>query len=414
MEAISKILIRKFGGTCVGSIERIEKAADIIARASENGSKQVIVVSAMSGETDRLVSLAEGVCPGVKNIAYDMLLAAGEQVSVALLSLALQRRKVESMPLLAYQIGIRTDNFFSKARIRAVNASNLLSYLENQDVVLVAGFQGVTQEGKITTLGRGGSDTTAVALAATLNQSVCEIFTDVPSVYTADPRLLNNAKQISHLSFEEMMEMSSLGSRVLHHRSVEIAARNNVHIHVRSMFEINKKGTWVVPKEELMETALVSAVTQDENVIVFQLSSVGSAQFVSQLFGDLARRSISVDVITQSAPQGACFSLAFSVNVADLQEAKNIIYRRVDKSKVCILEDVAKLSIVGVGMVGHPGVAASFFKVLSQMHIQMHIITTSEIKISVIIDKKYLKEAAAALHKEFCLNKDGANGTSVS
>ena len=409
MSDLSRIIVRKFGGTCVGSIERIEMAADVIARTAKENQRQVVIVSAMSGETDRLVGLARRICPNVKNMAYDMLLAAGEQASVALLSLALQRRGVKSAPLLAYQVGIRTDSFFSRARIQQIDTSRLLNYVGEGQPALVAGFQGVTNHGRITTLGRGGSDTTAVAIAAALQQSVCEIFTDVPNVYTADPRLLKGARQMKHVSFEEMMEMSSLGSRVLHHRSVEIAARHRVRIHVRSMFE-NKEGTWIVPKEELMEAALVSAVTHDENVVVFKLFSLPTgSQFISQLFSDLARRSISVDVITQSL-RGENQSLAFSVDREDLHEAKDIIYRIIDKDKVLILENVAKLSIVGVGMAGHPGVAARFFTVLNRMNTLMHIVTTSEIKISVIIDKKYLKDAANALHEEFCLGNGGENG----
>lgn len=406
---VSRIVVRKFGGTCVGSIERIEMAADIIAHAAKLNQRQVVIVSAMSGETDRLVALARRICPNVKNMAYDMLLAAGEQASVALLSLALQRRGIESAPLLAYQVGIRTDSFFSRARIQKIDTGRLLNYVSEGQPVLVAGFQGVTSQGRITTLGRGGSDTTAVAIAAALQQSDCEIFTDVPNVYTADPRLLKESRRIKRLSFEEMMEMSSLGSRVLHHRSVEIAARHCIRIHVRSMFE-NKEGTWIVPKEELMETALVSAVTHDENVVVFKLLSVPKgSQFISRLFSDLARRSISVDVITQSL-RGEDQSLAFSVDREDLHEAKEIIYRVIDKDKLVILENVAKLSIVGVGMAGHPGVAARFFKVLNQMNTVMHIVTTSEIKISVIIDKKCLKDAAKALHEEFCLGNGNGNG----
>ena len=398
-----EIMVKKFGGTSIGSIERIEAVADrIVKDYQSSGKKQVVVVSAMSGETNRLVKLAQLMHPHYKGLAYDMLLASGEQVSIALLSMALDKRNIKSVPLLAHQVGIKTTALFSRARILEIPPDILYQYLEEKDVLLVAGFQGVTGQNRITTLGRGGSDTTAVAMAVALKQSTCEIFTDVPKVYTADPRLIADCRQISYLSFEEMMEMSALGSRVLHSRSVEMAAKFKIKIHVRSTFE-EGEGTWIVPKEELMENPIVSAVTHDLQTVIIKLFPLPrNLDFITSLFNQLADQGISVDVISQSQHQEGQ-RLAFSINTEDLEDTKKIIFKLIDEKQVIIIEDVAKLSIVGVGMAGHPGVAAIFFKVLNKLNMELHLITTSEIKVSAIIDKKHLSVAAKALHEEFKL-----------
>ena len=397
-----KIHVKKFGGTSVGSIERIEQVAERIARDKSRGQKPVVVVSAMSGETNRLTMLAKQIAPACQGPAYDMLLASGEQVSVALLALALKKRNIKATPLLAHQVGIKTDSLFSRARIHEINTDQIRKCLEEEHIPLVAGFQGITNGNTITTLGRGGSDTTAVALAVVLKQSECEIFTDVPKVYTADPNLIEQATQISKLSFEEMMEMSSLGSRVLHCRSVEIAAKYKIKIHVRSTFE-ETEGTWILPKEELMETPLVSAVTQDMKTVIIKMYPVpGGTVFITELFDKLAEKHISLDVISQSYNKEGQ-RLAFSINEEDLEETKKIIYKMIDQKKVSIIENLAKLSIVGVGMANHPGVAARFFKALNRIRMDIHLVTTSEIKISIIIDKKHLLPAAQAIHEEFKL-----------
>ena len=316
------IMVKKFGGTSVGSIERIEAVADrIVKDYKSSGKKQVVVVSAMSGETNRLVKLAQLMHPQYRGLAYDMLLASGEQVSIALLSMALDKRNIKALPLLAHQVGIKTDALFSRARILEIPSDTLYQHLREKDVLLIAGFQGVTGQNKITTLGRGGSDTTAVALAAALKQPSCEIFTDVPKVYTADPRLITDCKQISHLSFEDMMEMSSLGSRVLHSRSVEMAAKFKIKIHVRSTFE-EGEGTWIVPKEELMEKPIVSAVTHDMQTVIIKMFPLPrSLDFITSLFNQLADQGISVDVISQSQHQEGQ-RLAFSINTEDLDATK--------------------------------------------------------------------------------------------
>ncbi len=403
---MQNVQIKKFGGTSVGSIERIRAVADRIVEDRNTGLSPVVVVSAMSGQTDWLMSLAQKFGTQNRGVAYDMLLAVGEQISVALLAMALEQKKVKATPLLAHQVGIQTDSFFSKARIKKIHTDQILQCLKEDQVPLVAGFQGVTAQNKITTLGRGGSDTTAVALALALGKSSCEIFTDVPKVYSADPHLLKMAQPIDQLSFEEMMEMSSLGSRVLHYRCVELAAKYKIRLHVRSTFE-KTNGTWIVPKEELMETPLVSAVTYDSEVVVIKMSSLPSGTaFINRLFNELAKKLISIDVISQS-DQETTQRLAFSVSSDDLHDTQKIVYQIVDKEKVLIVENVAKLSIVGVGMASHPGVAARFFKVLHQENLRLHLVTTSEIKISAIIDKSYLLAGASALHKEFKLEVGG-------
>ena len=386
----------------MGSIEKIEQVAERIAKDKSRGEKPVVVVSAMSGETNRLTYLAKQIYPSYKGPAYDMLLASGEQVSVALCALALEKRNIKATPLLAHQVGIKTDALFSRARIQEINTTPIRECLNRDTVPLVAGFQGVTNGNTITTLGRGGSDTTAVALAVVLKQSECEIFTDVPKVYTADPRLVEEAVAISRLSFEEMMEMSSLGSRVLHCRSVEIAAKYKIKIHVRSTFE-ETEGTWILPKEEFMEKPLVSAVTHDTKTVIVKMYPVpGGTEFITRLFSVLAEKHISVDVISQSYNKEGQ-RLAFSINEEDLEETRKIIYKMVERKKVSIIENLAKLSVVGVGMANHPGVAARFFKALNKTGMDMHLVTTSEIKISAIIDKKHLLPAAKAVHEEFQL-----------
>ena len=404
-----KLMVKKFGGTSVGSIEKIEAVADRLVSDRARGERPVVVVSAMSGETDRLSALAHRVHPHSRCAAYDMLLAVGEQVSTALLALALEKRGVKAQPLLAHQAGIYTDSFFSKARIQKISTDKILHCVQKGWIPLAAGFQGMTSQNNITTLGRGGSDTTAVALAAALKQPACEIFTDVPKIYTADPRLLK-ASQISYLSFEEMMEMSALGSRVLHHRAVELAAKCGIRLHVRSTFETTK-GTWILPKEELMETPFVSAVTHDSKTAVIKMVSApkGTA-FMNRLFSRLAKQLISVDIISQS-DQEQSQRLAFSIMRDDLHETKKIVYQLLSPKQVFIIDDAAKLSIVGVGMAGHPGAAARFFKVLHKAGGVLHLVTTSEIKISAVIDKSYLRTAARALHQEFGLDKTATKTT---
>jgi aspartate kinase len=366
-------MVKKFGGTSVGSIERIEAVADRVLADMKAGQKPIVVASAMSGETNRLVKLANDIDPSYRGPAYDMLVSSGEQVSIALLAIALKKRGAKVAPLLAHQLGIQTDAIFSKARITNVDGQKLLGFLESSVVPIVAGFQGVTEGHQITTLGRGGGDTTALALAAAVGLDVCEIYTDVPAIFTADPRLVPMAREIDMLSFEEMMEMATLGSKVLHFRSVEIAAKYNVKIHLRSAFE-TREGTWVVPEGEKMETPVVSSITHDASVVVLKLFPVPfGAKFLADLFEKLAERGVVVDIITQSQNEEGQ-RVAFSVPEDDLNMALEVVASVVGpKTQVVPMRGMAKLSAVGVGMANHPGVASRYFRILDKVNVPVHL-----------------------------------------
>ncbi|MGZ6480440.1 MAG: aspartate kinase, partial [Bdellovibrionales bacterium] len=297
-----------------------------------------------------------------------------------------------------------TDNVYSKARIINIRTAELENLLAQGIVPVIAGFQGVDEDRNITTLGRGGSDTTAVAIAAALKLKACEIYTDVPAVFTADPRLVPRAREISHLSFEEMMEMASLGSKVLHVRSVEIGAKHGVRIHVRHTFQ-EREGTWIVPEGEVMENPVVSAVTHDSATTIFKLAPIpAETEFMAKLFSELSNKGVSIDIISQSELEKG-YRLAFSVTSEDEPLVRNVLKGFLPKGiEVQSLDHVAKISTVGVGMRNHPGVAARFFSVLAKHDIQVHLETTSEIKISAIIDRHHLEVAAKALHTEFALD----------
>ena len=419
---MSELIVKKYGGTSVGSIERIESLADRLVKEIKQGQKPVVVVSAMSGETNRLIGLAEKIDPDYRGSAYDMLIASGEQVSISLLAIALQKRGVKAQPLLGFQLGIRTDSTFAKARIQSIDTDPIFELVENNVVPVVAGFQGVDEDDNITTLGRGGSDTTAVALAAAIQSRAscdCEVYNDVPAGFTADPRPVSKARELPSLSCEEMMEMAALGSKVLHIRCVEIAAKYGVKIHLRSTFE-EREGTWILPDTPAspssskgsstmtiqIEQPVVSAVTHDANTAVFKLFPVPTGpDFLARLFDMLAKKGVVVDIITQSeTTEGQ--RLAFSVTKEDIPLSRQALKDFVPNSDhITLIENMAKISVVGVGMRNHPGVAARFFAVLAKTGVPIHLVTTSEIKISAVIEQGKLKEAAEALHTEFGLDK---------
>lgn len=389
----------------MGSIQRIEAVADRLARDIERGERPIVVASAMSGETNRLVQLASEVNPKYRGPSYDMLLASGEQVSIALLAMALEKRGIQALPLLAFQLGIETDSIFSKAKIQSVDSKRLKGFVDEGIVPVVAGFQGVFQN-RITTLGRGGSDTTAVALAAALDEAECEIFTDVPAVFSADPRLVPNARELKSIGASEMMEMAALGSKVLHFRCVELAAKFGVKIHLRSTFE-EREGTWILPDEgDQMEAPVVSAITHEAMTSIIKVfpTPVGP-KFMADLFELLAEKGVVIDIITQSFNEEGQ-RLAFSVHGDDVPEAEEILKSFLPKSaQISIMNNMAKLSAVGVGMRTHSGVAGRFFRILSQINADIHLVTTSDIKISAVIEQSHLKEAAQALHREFGLDR---------
>jgi aspartate kinase len=409
MKTQTLISVKKFGGTSVGSVEKINKLAQRIRSEWESGKGgfPVAVVSAMAGETNRLVALGEQIFPNHRGPAYDMLVASGEQVAVALLTMALEKIGLRAKPYLAYQLGIITDSMYSRARIQNINTAKILADINEKIIPVVAGFQGIDEFDNITTLGRGGTDTTAVALAAALGARECEINKDdVPAVLSADPRIVPKAREIRKMSFDEMIEMASLGSKVLHIRAVEMGAKYGVRIHVRSTFE-DRQGTWIVPEGEMMENPLVAGVTHESSTAVLKLFPVPEGtEALAGLFEALTKRGIVVDIITQSeSPEGQ--RLAFSVPAEDVVISQEVVRECFgQKISVEVMKDVSKVSIVGVGMRNHPGVAATFFRTLAKNGIDVHLVTTSEIKVSAIIDKPKLERAARDLHSAFKLDAE--------
>ena len=398
------LLVQKYGGTSVGSIERIKQVAEKIRRAKRAGSEIVAVVSAMAGETNRLVSLAHEISEIPDEREKDVLLASGEQVSVALLSLALKELGQPTRSFLGHQVRIETDSAYGKARIRNIDSTKIVESLKNGEVVVIAGFQGVDEDDNITTLGRGGSDTSAVALAAFLNAEACEIYTDVEGVFTTDPAICPEARKLARVSYDEMIELASTGAKVLEIRSVEFAKKFSVPVHVRSTFA-DVEGTWVVKEEESMDDVLVSGVSYDQNEVKITLQRVPDRPgLAAQIFSPIAAAHIVVDMIIQNASEDGTTDLTFTVPKADYKKALSIVEKTaaVVKSKgVKVDTDIAKISVVGVGMRTHAGVAAKMFEVLAREGINIEMISTSEIKISVVIDGKYTELAVRVLHDAF-------------
>ena len=401
------LLVQKFGGTSVGSIERIRNVARLALETQKQGHEVVLVVSAMAGETNRLVGLAKEINASPYSREYDLLIASGEQVSAGLVSLAINTLagEVRAKAFLGYQLGILTDSVFSKARIQAIDTQLLKKELSQGIIPVIAGFQGVDADRNITTLGRGGSDTSAVAIAAALKADDCEIYTDVDGVYTTDPRLYKGARKISHISYEEMMEFASLGAKVLQIRSVELAAKYQLPVHVRSSFD-PVEGTRVVSKESLssaMEEVLVSGVAADLAQIKFTVKNVPNRPgSIAQLFKSLSERAISVDVIVQDVADDQTLKISFTVATDDFLKTQQALSDL--KLSFRSHADLAKISIVGVGMQNHPGVASKMFDLLAAADIPIFLISTSEIKISVLISKENAARAVESLHRGFGLD----------
>lgn len=398
-------IVKKFGGVSVGSIEKIEAVAERLQEDCKRGEQPIVVISAMSGWTNSLMEMANKIYPDFQGEAYDMLLSSGEQISLALLSLALEKRNIKNTPLLGHQAGIQTDSFFSKACIQSIKTDRLEEILDKNHIPLVAGFQGVTKDNQITTLGRGGSDLTAVALSVALKIEVCEIYTDVLGVFTADPKLIPKARKQKELGFSEMMEMSYLGSKVLQIRSVEMAGKYGIKIHVRHAVE-KETGTWIIKKEEAgMEDSVVSAIAHDLNTQIIKLKNLPSGvDFISNLFMELGKKSVFVDIISHSGIEGH-YRLSFSIPKTDFASCKDVLKKLVAEKDISVVDNVAKISIVGVGMASYSGVAGRFFSVIKKTKANLYLVTTSEIKISAIIDEKDLKKTAIALHEEFGLSQ---------
>jgi len=402
------LIVQKYGGTSVGTIERIHRVADRVAQAQREGHQIVVVLSAMSGETDRLIKLAHDATATPDERELDMLLSTGERVTIALLAMELRGRGINARSFTGRQVGIITDNAHTKARIARVTADRIREALEQGVIPVVAGFQGINEQSDVTTLGRGGSDLSAVALAAALKADRCIIFTDVDGVYTADPNIVPAAGRIDRIAYEEMLEMASLGAKVLQTRSVEFAAKFNVPVEVNSSFK-EGKGTLVTKEDADMEAAAVAGVTGDRNQAKITIVGVPDKPGIAaRIFGAVAEAGINVDMIIQNMSQAAMTDLSFTVPRADLKKAVPIIHivaKGIEAKSVSVTEAIAKVSLVGVGMRSHSGVAAKMFDVLSREGINIMMISTSEIKISCVIDEKYLELAMRSLHAAFGLDQ---------
>jgi aspartate kinase len=402
------LIVQKYGGTSVGTIERIRRVGDRVDQAIKEGNQVVVVLSAMSGETDRLLKLAHQITAIPDERELDMLLSTGERVTIALLAMDLRSRGLEARSFTGRQVGIMTDSAHTKARITRVTAERIRESLDKGVIPVVAGFQGINQQSDVTTLGRGGSDLTAVALAGALKADRCVIFTDVDGVYTTDPNIVPSARRIDKISYEEMLEMASLGAKVLQSRSVEFAAKFNVPLEVNSSFK-EGKGTLVTREDEDMEAVAVSGITGDRNQAKITVVGVPDKPGIAAaLLGPVAKANILVDMIIQNVSHASLTDFSFTIPRVDVKQAMPIIQdaaKHIGAKSVSVTEAIAKVSLVGVGMRSHSGVAAKMFEVLSREGVNIMMISTSEIKISCVIDEKYMELAMRALHTAFGLDQ---------
>ena len=403
------LVIQKYGGTSVADINKMESVARKIIKSKEEGNDVVVVVSAMAGETDRLIQLAQKAADEPDEREFDALVSIGEQVTITLLSIILNKLGYRSKSLLGFQVKILTDQAYKKARIIKIDTNKIVKELKMGTIVVVAGFQGVDEENNITTLGRGGSDTSAVALAAALKADVCDIYTDVEGVYTADPNICSKARRLSKISYDEMLEMARAGAKVLQPRSVELAKKFNVPVCVRSSFT-HGRGTLVTKEDEEMEREVVCGVTYDRDQAKITVVHVPDRPGIAaRLFTPLAQHNIVVDMIIQNASIEGYTDLTFTVSRKDIKKSYEIIEevaKEIGAKNIEIDNDVTKVSIIGVGMISHSGVAAKMFSALSGEGINILMISTSEIKISCVIQAKYTELAVSALHDAFGLDKE--------
>jgi aspartate kinase len=401
------LVVQKYGGTSMGTVERIRNVAKRVAKTYDAGNDMVVVVSAMSGETNKLVALANDMCEFPDNREYDVLVAAGEQVSIALLAMCLKSMGYKAKSYHGWQVPIITDNAYSKARIEKIEDTKIRADLKDGTILIVAGFQGVDKDGNITTLGRGGSDTSAVAMAAALKADVCEIYTDVDGVYTTDPNICGDARKVEKISYDEMLELASLGAKVLQIRSVEFAKKYNVDVHVRSSFNDNT-GTMVTKEDKDMEAVLVSGIAYDKNETKIAVMNVPDKPGIAaKILSPLSAANISVDMIVQNVSDSGFTDFTFTVTKADFKKALVItrdVAKEIDATEVLTDENISKVSIVGVGMRSHAGVATKMFQTLAAEGINIQMISTSEIKVSVVIDAKYTELAVRVLHDAFGLS----------
>ena len=408
------LIVQKFGGTSVGSAERIVNVAKKVGEFRDQGHDVIVVVSAMSGETNRLTELAQEISPQPKPREIDVLLSTGEQVTIALLAMALESEGYEAVSFTGGQIKILTDDFHTKARIKKIETTSIRNEISSGKVVIVAGFQGVDSKGNITTLGRGGSDTTAVALAAALDSDECQIYTDVKGVYTTDPRVVEDAKLLSNITFEEMLELSSLGAKVLQIRAVEFAGKYKVPLRVLSSFEAGPGTLINVEGGSSMEEPAIAGIAFERDEAKLNISGVPDIPGIAyKVIGPVSEAGIEVDVIVQSAAADGSNDISFTVKRADCDSAKSILdslASDLKAKKVALDKKVCKVSLVGVGMRSHAGIASEMFKTLAKEGINIQLITTSEIKISVVIEEKYLELAVRSLHSTFDLGDPNFNG----
>ncbi|WP_340124068.1 aspartate kinase [Methylobacter svalbardensis] len=403
------LYVYKFGGTSVGTVERIKAVAEKVKKAHDLGDQIVVVVSAMSGETNRLVAMAKEIQQHPNDREMDVLLSTGEQVTVSLLSMALHEQGCDACSYTGSQVKILTDSSHTKARIRKIDDAHILANLNEGKVVVVAGFQGVDEHGNITTLGRGGSDTTAVALAAALKADECHIYTDVDGVYTTDPRVEPKARRLDKITFEEMLEMASLGSKVLQIRSVEFAGKYNVALRVLSSFK-EGKGTLITYEESQVESALISGIAFNRDEAKLTITGVPDLPGVAfKILGPIADANIEIDMIIQNIADDATTDFTFTIHRNDYQRAKALLDKtsaELGARNVTGDDKIVKVSVVGVGMRSHAGIASTMFKTLADEGINIRMISTSEIKISVVVDEKYLELAVRALHAAFKLDQE--------
>lgn len=403
-----EVVVQKYGGASVAISERIKAVAQRVAKTVAQRKKVVVVLSAMGDTTDRLMDLAKEITESPPAREMDMLLSTGEQMSIALFSMAIQSLGISAVSLTGPQVGILAGPMYTKAKIMQIDAARLNQELERNQVVVVAGFQGVNVQGDIVTLGRGGSDTSAVALATVLNTGVCEIYTDVDGVYTADPRMVPTARRLQRLSWDEMLELASSGAKVLQSRSVEIAKKYGVRIHVRSSFN-ESKGTMVMEEDKSMEKVLVRGIAHDSSEAKITIRAVPDQPGIAaKIFGRLAKADIVVDMIIQNISEDGVTDVSFTVTRSDLQLALRLageVGEEIGARKVVADEGISKVSVVGVGMRSHSGIAAKMFEALSGEGINIEAISTSEIKISCLIREKMLEKAVRTLHAKFNLDK---------
>jgi aspartate kinase len=400
------LVVHKYGGTSVGDLDRIENVANRVAKAKEAGNDIVVVVSAMSGETNKLISYAEHFTKNPAKKEMDMLLSSGERVTAALLSIALQSKGYDAVAMTGRQAGIVTDDIHTYARIESIDPTAMQDAIGEGKIVIVAGFQGINKDGSVTTLGRGGSDLSAVALAGALKADQCEIYSDVDGIYTTDPRIEPNAKKLDTISYDEMLELSSLGAKVLQNRSVELAKKLNVKLYAKSSFSDNE-GTLITKESNSMEEVLVSGVVLDKNQARVTLRGVSDRPGIAaEIFTMLAKANINVDMIIQNMGTDGSTNLGFTVPQSEHENAKRLMESfDHDIQGMDFDEHVCKVSVVGVGMKSHSGVAATAFTVLAENNINIQMISTSEIKVSMVIDEKYGELAIRALHEAYELDK---------